>query len=154
METEQQNEQAGTERHLTISSKPGPGNALPDIRVAGKWLEQLGFKIGNTVTLYVEHGRIVIVADEAPYQKPPDPSQARKDKEKKKRERARWQHWQSLKQGDERDAWFRGARSLEQAAALPKIHIYFPTVPGNTERITEGRGLVALQEQGHEIARQ
>ncbi len=34
--------------------------SLPLLRVAGKWLESAGFRIGDTVSVCVESGRLVL----------------------------------------------------------------------------------------------
>lgn len=57
------------QRQLKIHPKRATRNLNPDIdvseiRLIGKWLEEYGFKIGITVTLNVEHGKITIVPDE------------------------------------------------------------------------------------------
>jgi len=60
-------EQKG-ERHLTIQPKSGySGNNIhPEIRVAGKYLEALGFAIGRKVTMITEPNKLTITLDPAP----------------------------------------------------------------------------------------
>ena len=52
-------------RRLTVSRiyqtrSSGPGVRAPMIRLTGKWLEEAGFAAGETVTVQVEQGRIVV----------------------------------------------------------------------------------------------
>ena len=71
------------QRRLKIYSKSAERDCMrninvSEIRLIGKWLEDYGFKIGNTVTLQVESGKITIVPDEP---KPIDaPEVKRQDK--------------------------------------------------------------------------
>ena len=45
------------ERKLTVGYMPGDGKHYPMIRLQGKWLEELGFR----VVVVADEGRIVIV---------------------------------------------------------------------------------------------
>jgi formylmethanofuran dehydrogenase subunit D len=49
-----------TERKLTVSYMPGDGKHYPMIRLQGKWLEELGFKVGDRVVVSANAGGIVI----------------------------------------------------------------------------------------------
>lgn len=51
-------------RHYTVGYVPNGGKAQPSpqIKISGKWLEELGFKIGQPVTVTTEQGRVVIEA--------------------------------------------------------------------------------------------
>ncbi|MEO6301619.1 MAG: SymE family type I addiction module toxin [Bacteroidia bacterium] len=39
---------------------------VPEIRLCGKWLKQLGFNSGQSVTVTQKHGKILIVANPNP----------------------------------------------------------------------------------------
>ena len=47
-------------RKLTIGYVPGDGKHYPMIRLQGKWLEELGFKVGDRVVVVVDEISIVI----------------------------------------------------------------------------------------------
>jgi len=49
---------------LIVASFYRGEDRIPCIRVAGKWLQEFGFELGDEVTLVVEQGRIVIVRKE------------------------------------------------------------------------------------------
>ena len=49
-----------TERKLTIGYVPGDGKHYPLIRLQGKWLEEMGFRVGDRVVVVTDEGRIVI----------------------------------------------------------------------------------------------
>ena len=53
-----------TERKLTVGYVPGDGKHYPMIRLQGKWLEEMGFKVGDRVVVVADEGRIVIVREE------------------------------------------------------------------------------------------
>ena len=53
-----------TERKLTVGYVPGDGKHYPMIRLQGKWLEELGFKVGDRVVVMADKGKIVIVREE------------------------------------------------------------------------------------------
>ena len=52
------------ERKLTVGYVPGDGKHYPMIRLQGKWLEELGFSVGDRVVVMACEGRIVIVREE------------------------------------------------------------------------------------------
>jgi hypothetical protein len=54
------------ERKLTIGYVPGDGKHYPMIRLQGKWLEELGFVVGDRVVVMACEGRIVIVKYDLP----------------------------------------------------------------------------------------
>ena len=45
---------------LNVVSFPQRGERVPSVRVAGKWLERFGFKLGGKVILTATEGRILI----------------------------------------------------------------------------------------------
>jgi hypothetical protein len=45
---------------LKVVSFPQHGGLVPSIRVAGKWLDQFGFQLGDPVILTAAEGRLVI----------------------------------------------------------------------------------------------
>jgi len=49
---------------LMVVSFPQRGERVPSIRVAGKWLERFGFKLGDEVVLTANQGQIVITKKE------------------------------------------------------------------------------------------
>ena len=49
---------------LKIVSFPQGGERVPSVRVAGKWLERFGFKLGGKVTLTASEGQILITRKE------------------------------------------------------------------------------------------
>ena len=51
------------ERKLTVGYVPGDGKHYPMIRLQGKWLEELGFRVGDRVMVVVDEGKIVIVRE-------------------------------------------------------------------------------------------
>lgn len=55
-------------RQLKVYSRMRPkGSAyqqLPEIRIMGKWLEKIGFKCGDSITLIQSENRIVITLNE------------------------------------------------------------------------------------------
>jgi hypothetical protein len=60
--------QQSADRHLTIQSKYFPRSChseatFPEIRLAGKYLQQFGFIIGKKVTLHLEAGKLTITVD-------------------------------------------------------------------------------------------
>jgi len=57
------------ERHLKIYAKyydiPGGGGELrPEIRLSGKWLEELGFAAGQSITVVCEEKKLYITINE------------------------------------------------------------------------------------------
>lgn len=52
-------------RKLTVGYMPGTGKNHPMIRLQGKWLEELGFKIGDRVEVTLSENRIVITKTES-----------------------------------------------------------------------------------------
>ena len=52
------------ERKLTVSYTPGDGKHYPMIRLQGKWLEEMGFEVGDRVVVMADEGRIVILREE------------------------------------------------------------------------------------------
>ena len=65
----EQNTQKGGFRKLKVYERyvPRPYNRhviLPEIRLAGKWLQELGFGIGQPVKVWHEENRIVITVGE------------------------------------------------------------------------------------------
>jgi len=66
------------ERHLTIQPKSDSSRAsiFPEIRVAGKYLEALGFAVGRKVTMITEPNKLTIILDPAPPKM--DPAQFKK----------------------------------------------------------------------------
>ena len=48
------------ERKLTVGYMPGDGKHYPLIRLQGKWLEELGFKVGEKVVVVADERSIVI----------------------------------------------------------------------------------------------
>ena len=48
-------------RKLTIGYMPGSGKQYPMIRLQGKWLEELGFTVGDRVVVTTDEERIIIV---------------------------------------------------------------------------------------------
>jgi hypothetical protein len=50
-------------RKLTVGYVPGDGKPYPMIRLQGKWLEELGFKVGDRVVVVADEGKIIIVPD-------------------------------------------------------------------------------------------
>jgi len=55
-------------RRYTVGRRPGYylDNTIPEMRIRGKWLTALGFKVGDHIQLAVENGRIVIRLEEIP----------------------------------------------------------------------------------------
>ncbi len=58
--------EAASTRRLTVSrlgrpciSEPG-FSEVPLVRIAGRWLEDFGFRIGGRITVEVESGRLVL----------------------------------------------------------------------------------------------
>ncbi len=49
-----------TDRSLTISSSSGHTKDVPFIRLNGLWLEDLGFHIGDKVSVHCENDKLVI----------------------------------------------------------------------------------------------
>jgi hypothetical protein len=49
---------------LKVVSFPQGGERVPSVRVAGKWLERFGFKLGVKVTLTATEGQILITRKE------------------------------------------------------------------------------------------
>ncbi|MBK5144466.1 type I toxin-antitoxin system SymE family toxin [Budviciaceae bacterium BWR-B9] len=49
-------------RHYTVGYVPNGGKTRPSpqIKISGKWLEELGFTTGQAVTVTTERGRVVI----------------------------------------------------------------------------------------------
>ena len=47
-------------RQLTISYMPGSGKYYPMIRLQGKWLRDLGFRVGDKVVVETTDNKIVI----------------------------------------------------------------------------------------------
>ena len=52
------------ERKLTVGYIYANNKHYPIIRLQGKWLEEMGFKVGDRVVVMVSEGRIVIVREE------------------------------------------------------------------------------------------
>lgn len=52
------------EKTLNVVSFPQGGTHVPSVRVAGKWLGQFGFQLGDRVTLTAIEGRIIIIKKE------------------------------------------------------------------------------------------
>jgi len=53
-----------TGKTLKVVSFPQGGVHVPSVRVAGKWLERLGFELGNEVILTATEGQILITKKE------------------------------------------------------------------------------------------
>ncbi|MBK5073442.1 type I toxin-antitoxin system SymE family toxin [Budviciaceae bacterium CWB-B4] len=51
-------------RHYTVGYVPNGGKAQPSpqLKISGRWLEELGFTPGQAVTVTTERGRMVIEA--------------------------------------------------------------------------------------------
>ena len=49
---------------LKVVSFPQGGERVPSVRVAGKWLERFGFKLGGKVILTATEGQILITRKE------------------------------------------------------------------------------------------
>ncbi len=47
-------------KEMKVVGFPQNGGSVPSVRVAGQWLERFGFRLGDTVTLTADEGRIVI----------------------------------------------------------------------------------------------
>lgn len=47
-------------RILKIYEFPGPGPRVPQIRLSGKWLEQLGYKIGDHIVVSCGGNKLTI----------------------------------------------------------------------------------------------
>lgn len=47
-------------KSLRVAAFPQGGHSVPAVRVAGKWLERFGFRLGDGVVLTASPGRIVI----------------------------------------------------------------------------------------------
>ncbi|MFA5375540.1 MAG: SymE family type I addiction module toxin [Dehalococcoidia bacterium] len=52
-----------TERKLTVGYVPGDGKHYPLIRLQGKWLEELGFMVGDRVVVVVNEEHLIIKKD-------------------------------------------------------------------------------------------
>ncbi|QHQ21948.1 type I addiction module toxin, SymE family [Pectobacterium brasiliense] len=50
------------QRHYTVGYAPNGGKKppSPQLKLSGKWLEDLGFNTGQPVIVTVEHGKLVI----------------------------------------------------------------------------------------------
>jgi hypothetical protein len=53
-----------TGQTLKVVSFPQGGERVPSVRVAGKWLERFGFKLGGNVILTATEGQILIIRKE------------------------------------------------------------------------------------------
>ncbi|OSN04465.1 SymE family type I addiction module toxin [Lonsdalea iberica] len=53
------------ERHYTVGYVPNGGKKplSPQLKLSGKWLEELGFNTGQSVIVTVERGKLVIEAE-------------------------------------------------------------------------------------------
>ena len=47
-------------RILKVYEFPGPGPRVPQIRLSGKWLEQLGYNIGDHIAVSCKGDRLTI----------------------------------------------------------------------------------------------
>lgn len=47
-------------KKLTVSYNPTPTEAVPCIRLRGKWLAQAGFSIGARFTARIENGSLIL----------------------------------------------------------------------------------------------
>jgi hypothetical protein len=48
-------------RRYTVGRRPGyPDDTMPEMRISGKWLNKIGFSIGDHVELVLEEKRIII----------------------------------------------------------------------------------------------
>ena len=53
-----------TGKILKVASFPQGGKRVPSVRVAGKWLERLGFQLGDEVILTASKGQVSIIKKE------------------------------------------------------------------------------------------
>ena len=51
------------EHHLKVYESPGADRTVPQIRLQGKWLSELGFEIGENIVVTYEDGRLIIKLD-------------------------------------------------------------------------------------------
>jgi len=51
------------DRHLTVYSVPKKKGYGPQIRLQGNWLEKAGMSVGDTFTVEVQEGKLVISKD-------------------------------------------------------------------------------------------
>ncbi|OTA15533.1 endoribonuclease [Xenorhabdus vietnamensis] len=59
------NKAAKTERYYTVGYVPQNGrpNPRPAINLTGRWLKQAGFEIGDTLTVKIMEGCLVLIPD-------------------------------------------------------------------------------------------
>lgn len=48
-----------------VYQTPGYERTVPEIRLTGKWLENLGFEIGERIAVSIENGKLTIVLESA-----------------------------------------------------------------------------------------